>query len=132
MAGGEEHPREPMTEEREGQVRWSAGTSQKHLDSPGRLHAEQQLPVVDPAVVVRVPERLPVLPQPPSLLPVDVALHAGLPSADERGVPQGEASQSYRHRAAGGLWVSYLKQSQRQVFSGDAHLVRTQRKMMHL
>lgn len=28
-----------------------------------------------------------------------MALHAGLSSADEKGVPQGQPSQSYRHRA---------------------------------
>lgn len=33
------------------------------------------------------------------LFAVDVALHAGLSSADEQGVPQGESAQSYCHRA---------------------------------
>lgn len=38
--------------------------------------------------------------QPSGLFAVDVALHAGLSSADERGVPQGESSKSYCYRAA--------------------------------
>lgn len=43
---------------------------------------------------------LALLPQPLGLLAVDVALHAGLSPGDEHGVPQGESSQSHRHRAA--------------------------------
>lgn len=41
------------------------------------------------------------LPQSFGLFAVDVALHAGLTSVDESGVPQGESTQSYCHCAAG-------------------------------
>lgn len=38
--------------------------------------------------------------QPSGLLAVDVALHAGLSSADQLGVPQGQSAQRHRHRTA--------------------------------
>lgn len=41
------------------------------------------------------------LPQSLVLFVVDMSLHAGLPSADEYEMPQGESSKRHRHRAAG-------------------------------
>lgn len=92
------------------------------LSSPPSLHAKQYLPVLQSAVMVRVPEHLcendrfsvlsnmrdcllrdhschylAHLPQSSGLFAVDVALHAGLSSADEHDVPQGESSQRHRH-----------------------------------
>lgn len=50
-------------------------------------------------MMVRVSEHLSVLLKSFGLFVVDVALHAGLSSADEYGVPQGESSQSDCHWA---------------------------------
>lgn len=104
----------------------AGGACRREGCSPPGLHTKQDLPVLQSSVVVGVPKHLcenrqftalsnlwprrcPVgrplhylalLPQPLGLLAVDVALHAGLSSADEHSVPQGESSQSHRHRAA--------------------------------
>lgn len=63
------------------------------------LHTKQQLQVVHFAVMIWISEHLALLPQSSGLFAVNVSLHAGLSSADEHAVPQGESSQSHCHRA---------------------------------
>lgn len=135
------------------------------LNSPSFFHTEEQLPVVHSTVIIRVSKKLrpegsasktlehlqlykrcciylALLPQSFALFAVDMSLHAGLPPADEDGMPQGESSESHRHRAAGGKRRLIFTCNFGHIFlhiflwypirPKNPYLVSTQRKMTHL
>lgn len=78
VSGGQQHPAQPVT---------------------SFLHTKHQLPVIYSSMVIWISEHPASFFESFGFFLVDMALHAGLSSGDEHGVPQSESSQSYCHRA---------------------------------